>query len=513
MVSRKSKGRKEVSDVRRSRTIEPAAFVWWQLLLVVLLGAMVYGASLRNGFTNWDDQEYITDNRDLNNASLHKHFVEKPEVMGNFHPITMLSLAWNHGLAKDPKTGQLDASVFHTTDLVLHVLCALLVYLFITGLVGNAWVALFTALLFVVHPMHVESVAWASARKDLLYTFFLLGALLCYLRHIRSTRAWWLAGALVLFMLSLLSKAMAVSLVPLLFLIDWYQGRKWNVRTLLEKAPFIALALWVGIKAVQVQHDFGSIQDGDAFPLRQRLFFACYGLVLYIVKFIWPTGLSAFHGYPTPGEPLAWFFWSAPVVVALIGLLVWRARQWRDVAFGAGFFFFTVVHVLQLLAVGGALVAERYTYLPYVGLGLVLTTLVVNIAEDRGLPQWARRSPIPLRSHARWLGTGAFAGLEGWARALSRCVREGRLLPEDPEQLRCGTEHGQAVSGSLDNARPCAPKEDGLRRSLLQPRPCEILPRTASGSDRGLHPRHRAQPQAGRGLVQPRGNVLHPRPS
>ena len=148
-------------------------------MLVVLIGAMVYGASLRNGFTNWDDQEYITGNRDLNDASFRKHFVEKPEVMGNYHPLTMLSLAWSYGLAKDPRTGQLDASVFHTTDLVLHVLCALLVYVLIIALVGNAWVELFTALLFVAHPMHVESVAWTSARKDLLYTFFLLGALLC----------------------------------------------------------------------------------------------------------------------------------------------------------------------------------------------------------------------------------------------------------------------------------------------------------------------------------------------
>ena len=358
------------------------------MLLIIVSGWLVYGSSLHNDFTNWDDQEYITDNRDLNDASLHRHFVEKPEVMGNFHPITMLTLAWSHGMAKDPRTGKLDASVFHTTDLVIHLLSGLLVYLLIVRLRSDDLIALFTALLFVVHPLHVESVAWASERKDVLYVLFLLSTLLCYVAHIRSAHAWWLAPTLVLFVCALLAKAMAVSLVPVLFLIDFHQKRAWTWRTLVEKLPFIALALWAGFEAIAAQKAFGSIQGAETYPLWQRGLFACYGLSFYVLKFFWPFGLSAFHAYPTPGLPLPWYYWAAPLFVVSCALLVWRSRRDRDVIFGAGFFFFTVAHVLQLLAVGGAVVAERFTYLPYVGLGFLVCVLAQRLLAERVRWKW-----------------------------------------------------------------------------------------------------------------------------
>lgn len=359
---------------------------WWHTPIIIVIGLLVYVPSLRNGFTNWDDQEYITANRDLSDASLHKHFVEKPEVMGNYHPITMLSLAWSHGLAMDPRTGELDAHVFHLTDLVIHLLSGLLVYLLIFHLRGDGLIALGTSLLFVVHPMHVESVAWASERKDVLYVFFLLLALLCYTFHLRSERPWWLLSTLILFVMALLSKAMAVSLVPVLFLIDFHQGRKWTWRALAEKLPFIALALWAGLRAIAAQDAFGSIQDAGTYALWQRTLFGCYGLSFYVLKFFWPSGLSAFHAYPDPGIPLPWPYWTAPLFVAGCVFLVWRTRKDRDLLFGAGFFFFTVVHVLQLLAVGGAVVAERFTYLPYVGLGFAWCALFKRTMAEH--PRW-----------------------------------------------------------------------------------------------------------------------------
>lgn len=249
---------------------------------------------------------------------------------------------------------------------------------------------------------------------------------------------------------------MAVSLVPLLFLIDWYRARKWNVRMLLEKAPFIALALWAGLKAIQVQHDFGSIQDGDAFPLWQRPFFACYGLVFYIIKFLCPSGLSAFHGYPVPGEPLAWYYWSAPVFVALIGWLVWRARHRRDIVLGAGIFFFAVVHVSQLLAVGGAVVAERYTYLPYVGLGLVLATLVKDFANDRKLPTWAAVAMfsvfvLTLAGVARERSLVWKDGVALWADAFAKDGSSPKILNNYGVALNMAKRYPEALS-MLDRA-------------------------------------------------------------
>ena len=417
---------------------------------------MVYGASLRNGFTNWDDQEYITDNRDLNDASPRKHFVEKSEVMGNYHPITMLSLAWSHGLAEDPRTGTLDAHVFHLTDLAIHLLSGLLVYLLIFRLREDRMIALGTALLFVVHPMHVESVAWASERKDVLYVFFLLGALLCYTAHLRSPKPWWILPTLVLFTAALLSKAMAVSLVPVLFLIDFHQKRTWTWRALAEKLPFIALALWAGLKAIAAQEAFGSIQDGGTLPIWQRALFACHGLVFYILKFFWPGGLNAFHAYPTQGIPLPWYYWTAPLIVALCAFLVWRARRDRDVLFGAGFFFFTVAHVLQLLAVGGAVVAERFTYLPYVGLGFLLCAVVQRLTIEHPAWKWQTIAAmsvftVALSVVARTRSLVWKDGLTLWADAYAKDDGSPKILNNYGVALNMAKRYDEAL-GMFDHA-------------------------------------------------------------
>ncbi len=369
---------------KAAEVVEPLSPGWGRglvPLLIVVVTMMVYARSLDNGFVNWDDTEYILTNAHLQEATIQEHFVEKPEVMGNYHPLTMLTLAWSHQQAFNARTKKLDARIFHTADLVLHILSALLVYLLLFHLVGNAWVAGITALLFAVHPMHVESVAWASERKDVLYTFFFFAALICYTLHLRSKRQWWLLGTLLLFAASLLSKAMAVSLVPVLFLIDLHQQRKWNWHVLLEKLPFIALAVWAGLKAIASQGAFESVQDLDLYPLWQRTLFACYGFSMYVVKFFVPFGLSAFHGYPPPASPPTWIFIGAAVFMVLIAFVLWRARRNRDLVFGMGFFLFTVALVLQLLPVGGAVMAERYTYIPYVGLGFAVMSLLWKWAE------------------------------------------------------------------------------------------------------------------------------------
>ncbi len=441
------------SDPKKAKTL---GLRWWHAPIIIVIGLLVYAPSLRNGFTNWDDQEYIKANRDLSDASLHKHFVEKPEVMGNYHPLTMLSLAWSHAMAKDPRTGRLDASVFHLTDLVFHILNGLLIYLLIFHLRGDGLIALGTSLLFVAHPMHVESVAWVSERKDVLYVFFLLIALLCYTFHLRSARPWWLLSTLVLFVMALLSKAMAVSLVPVLFLIDFHQGRKWTWRVLAEKLPFIALALWAGLRAIAAQDAFGSIQDAGTYPLWQRALFGCYGLSFYVLKFFWPSGLSAFHAYPTPGLPLPWPYWAAPLFVVVCAFLAWRSRKDRDVLFGVGFFFFTVVHVLQLLAVGGAVVAERFSYLPYVGLGFAVCVLLERTAEEH--PQWRRWTIVAMALFVIGLSVTARArslvwkdGIALWSDAYATDDGSPKILNNYGVALNIAKRHAEAL-GMLDRA-------------------------------------------------------------
>lgn len=355
---------------------------WLAPVAIIVLSIAVYAGSLENGFVNWDDTEYILTNADLRDGSWRKHFVEKTEVMGNYHPLTMWSLAWSHGQALDERTNTLDARVFHTTDLVLHILSALLAYLFLLRLSGQVEVSAITALLFAVHPMHVESVAWASERKDVLHAFFYTAALVCYTAHVRSRLPWWWLPSFLLFVAALLSKATAVSLVPVLFLVDWYSRRTFNWHVLVEKLPFIALAFWAGLKAIAAQHAFESVQDMDLYPLWQRALFACYGLGMYVLKFFAPFGLSAFFGYPPAGEAPSGSYWLAAAGVLVMVGLVFRLRERRAFLFGAGFFLATVVLVLQLMPVGGAVMAERYTYIPYLGLGFAVMSLLWEMSEE-----------------------------------------------------------------------------------------------------------------------------------
>lgn len=349
--------------------------------LIIAVGMAVHGGSLGNGFVNWDDREYIIGNDDLRDTSPYRHFAARTEVMGNYHPLTMWSLALTHRMASDARTGQLSARPFHATDLALHIANGLLVLVLLRLLGAEPWVAAGAALLFMAHPLHVESVAWASARKDVLHAFFWLAAAACYTQHARHPRWPWLLVTFVLFALAVLAKAQAVSLVPVLFLFDWYLRRRWDVRVLLEKLPFVALAIWAGLRAIAAQQAFASVQDPALYAFWQRLLFAAHGLFTYLTKFLVPYGLSAFHGYPPMGQE-AWARYALEALAVLaLALAVWRLRQERALAFGLLFFLLTVALVLQLLPVGGAVVAERYTYLPYIGLACAALSLLHTRTE------------------------------------------------------------------------------------------------------------------------------------
>jgi tetratricopeptide (TPR) repeat protein len=352
---------------RGATRLSPAAGLPWSLAGILLATVIVYLPSLRNALTNWDDNQYLLNNPLVNQLSfqtLASLFKPTTYVLGNYHPLTLLTYAleW-HFAGANP-------FVYHVTSLLLHLASTLLVCRVVLALTaGNARSALVTAALFALHPMHVESVAWISERKDVLYTVFFLGSLLMYLRHGASGRVRDLAGSLLLFLLSLLSKGQAVVLPAVMLLADAYQRRPLTRRSLLAKSPFFLLALVFGVIAVLAQWTGGNINNQNL-PLWQSLFFASWGLVLYLVRFVVPAPLSAFHPYPLgPDGTLPLWVWSGPLVALAIAIAIFRTRsRRRDLYFGVLFFVLTIAPVLQLLSVGRAFVAERYTYVPYIGL-------------------------------------------------------------------------------------------------------------------------------------------------
>ncbi|HET9253171.1 MAG TPA: tetratricopeptide repeat protein [Candidatus Eisenbacteria bacterium] len=344
----------------------------WIPLSIALVTLLAMGPSLQNGFTNWDDPEYVLENplvRDLSPSGLRA--IATSFLDGNYHPLTVLSLALDY------RFSGLDPSGYHRTNVAIHVLAALAVFWLVLVLTGSWELSAFVALFHGVHPMHVESVAWVTARKDLLYGLFYFLACASYAIWLRGERRKFLAVAMtVLFFVgSLLSKGMAVTLPLALLAIDFHLGRKWSWKVqVVEKAPFFVLALAFGILAVVAQRAEGAVQEIARFPLHERLLFAAHGLVNYAVRAVVPVHLSAFHPYPVKeGGFLPVGYYLAPLALALLAALVVRSlRRGRTIAFGALFFAINLVLVLQLIPVGSAAVAERYTYVPYVGIGLAL---------------------------------------------------------------------------------------------------------------------------------------------
>ena len=346
--------------------VRPTPGSWLlRLGLVIALTFAAYIPSLRNGFTNWDDNQYVTANPILAHPSVHA--VLTTPLGGNYHPLTIWSLALNYRLSG------LNPASYHWLNLLLHLANTALVFQFVRKLSGGRlWTSTVTSLFFGIHPMHVESVAWIAGRKDVLYALFYLIGLIAYLRFLERRRFVWLGAALLAYVLSAASKPAAVVFPLTLLAIDYFRRRALTPPVVLEKLPFFAISLIGGLLTLKGQHAANAI--AEQWSLAQRILFASYGTLTYFVKLLVPVRLSAL--YPTPNDAakaLGGEYYAAFAVVAVLILaIVYFGRHNRVILFGLGFFFINIVLVLQFVSVGQAVMAERYTYLPYVGLLLAL---------------------------------------------------------------------------------------------------------------------------------------------
>lgn len=361
-----------------SRIPGAAAAIAALLCAAVLLA---YSPAFDNSFVLWDDQLYVTENplvADPTWRNLAR--LVRAVVALNWHPVTMSSLWVNAKI-----WGASSAGHFIAGNVAVHLLNTVLVFLLLRRLTaGNRLVAAAAALAFGLHPMHVESVAWVSGRKDVLFALFYLIALFCYETRQRSGRRVWLGAAWAAFALSCLSKAVAVSLPLTLLLVDVAAGRSLkNTRAWLEKSPFFVLALLVGGIAWNIQGggDAGgwltiaasrsALPPGEGYPLVQRLQFASYGYLRYLAEFLVPHSLCAYYPYPTAGELQGhqrWLFTAAPLLVAALWAgAITALRRTIVPLLCLALFTVTVAPVAQVITVGRALMADRYTYLPHLG--------------------------------------------------------------------------------------------------------------------------------------------------
>ena len=381
-------GKKAGEKVRHKEIGKPRDPTVFFILFIIVITAIVYGTSLQNKWTNWDDEGYVLENplvKAINPSSIFSEY-----VMGNYHPITVLIQAIEYHFFAENATG------FHVVSLLLHLINALLVFYFVLKLTKQSLPAFICALLFAIHPIHVESVSWVSAQKDLLYTLFYFLALLFYLKYLDDEKSSVLTycGIVLFFLLSLLSKAQAVTLPVVMLLIDYYLKRKFSVKIFLEKLPFFAIAIVFGVTAILAQQASKSIQDIKMYSWPDRLMFSAYAVVSYLVHLILPFNLSAYYSYPEKnGSFYPWLVYTAPVIVAIIAYLIYRLRKkYPELIFGGLFFFANIFLVLQLLPVGGAITADRYSYLSFVGLFFIIGMLAYRLWENRS-PQAGLRIP------------------------------------------------------------------------------------------------------------------------
>ncbi|GAB3938416.1 tetratricopeptide repeat protein [Larkinella terrae] len=361
-------------------------YLWLSLILLAIF--VIYALGFKNGFVDWDDSEYVFGNQYiLEPTGANIRTLLKSVVALNYHPLTMLSLAANSAVFGPGATS------FIVTNTVIHLLDTALIFFLAYRLShNNQWVGLFVAALWGMHPMHVESVIWVSERKDVLYAFFFLSACLTYLQYRKTGGKIWLTFTFLLFVGSCFAKAMAVVLpFVLLLLIDYWKGGNQELTkvlkptVLIEKIPFLLVAVFVGLIAMNVQAGgdfhgwlFRIAEKKDAVgqePFAARwLVYGSYGFMMYLVKLVAPFRLSAFYPYPENVKNIEPQHWLGPIVFGLtVGFVIWqlltgKSERQRLVVFGIGFFLITIILVLQFMTVGAAIMADRYSYLSYFGL-------------------------------------------------------------------------------------------------------------------------------------------------
>jgi tetratricopeptide (TPR) repeat protein len=454
------------------------------ICLVLGLGtAALYWPITSHPFILYDDEQYVTANPHVTTGLSWPNFVWafKSGEAANWHPLTWLS-------------HQLDCSLFgvkagahHFVNLLFHVANTLLVFIFLRGATGAVWRSAFVAALFAWHPLHVESVAWASERKDMLSTFFWLLTLMAYVRYARCGTGGGLrvAGdspavsssarhpsvyyfaALICFALGLMSKPMVVTLPFVLLLLDfWPLNRISDFRfpisnfkkLLVEKIPFFVLAFAGSAVTYLVQSGGGAVWEA---PLTERLANAAIAYARYVAKTFWPGDLAIVYSHPQ--------HWPvAPALGAAAVLVVWTilcVRNWRGkpfLAFGWFWFLGTLVPTIGIVQVGSQYMADRYTYIPSIGFFIVLVWGATDLfaARPRG------KLILPLLGGAALLGCVLTTAVQisYWRDSTSLFLRAIEVSPDNYVADNC---LGKAFEMKGDQAKALVLYREAVR---IQPR-------------------------------------------
>jgi len=337
-------------------------------LLLLVSTLAVYSQVVHFGFLNYDDPDYVVENSHVRNGFTWDGLAW---AFTSFHGANWLPLTWLSHMA-DCQWFGMRSGWHHWTNVLLHAAATLLLFAALKSLTGARWPSAFVAFLFALHPLHVESVAWIAERKDVLCALFWFLALWCYARYARQPGVLRYLLVLVAFCLGLMAKPMIVTLPFTLLLVDfWPLGRLNRLAVLWEKVPFFVLAAGASLVTFFAQEQGRAVRSLVAMPLSLRLENAVVTYATYILRMLWPAKLAVFYPYrfQLPG------WQGAMAALALLGitlLVVLCARSHPYLAVGWFWYLGTLVPVIGIVQVGAQSSADRYTYVPMVGLAIML---------------------------------------------------------------------------------------------------------------------------------------------
>ncbi|MDI6828453.1 MAG: glycosyltransferase family 39 protein, partial [Armatimonadota bacterium] len=350
------------------------------LLLVATAGS--FSLILGNGFINFDDGEYVTENAHVR-AGLTWEGLKWAFTTGhaaNWHPLTWVS----HML--DVEVYGLKPWGHHFTSLLLHIASALLLYGILRRLTGFQWRSALVAGLFALHPLHVESVAWVAERKDVLSAFFWMLTIWAYSYYVESPKIRTYIPVLAFFMLGLISKPMVVTLPFVLLLLDfWPLCRTTFSRNslciippkkvgylVLEKIPLFILSAVSCAITYLVQQRGEAVRTLQTVPIADRISNAIFSYVAYIGKMFWPRNLAIFYPYPVEGLPIWEVVWLGLVLICITFVAAYLAWSKPYLIMGWLWYLGTLVPVIGIIQVGSQAMADRYTYIPLIGIFIII---------------------------------------------------------------------------------------------------------------------------------------------
>ncbi|MHC4302257.1 MAG: glycosyltransferase family 39 protein, partial [Planctomycetota bacterium] len=352
------------------------------------------------GFVNFDDPDYVRKNPKVQ-SGITLDGIKWAFTTGhaaNWHPLTWLS-------------HMLDCQLFgaspgwhHLTNLLLHIANTLLLFAVLKRMTGTLWRSAFVAALFALHPCHVESVAWISERKDVLSTLFWMLTMAAYVRYVNRPRVSSYLLVLLTFALGLMAKPMLVTLPFVLLLLDYWPLGRFQDRPpvehapqpgarmlghllpkrtfyllLLEKIPFLVVTAASSVITFIVQRQIGAVATARQFPLISRIANTFASYLMYIRKMFWPSPLAMFYPYPPKADLMLQAAVAIPVLVSISLVVLYLMRSRKYLLTGWLWYLGTLVPVIGLLQVGDQAYADRYTYIPFIGLFIIIAWAVPDV--------------------------------------------------------------------------------------------------------------------------------------